>query len=273
MGVARWILPHGVVAAWDWARRFEALGLRPLAAWRATCFGAGHRSLVASRLELLPPALVRSLKTIVDVGANDGAWLEAVLAVREVDEIHAFEPNPEAFERLERRLAARPRVHLHQIALGDRVTKASLNVTGNDSLASLLSPAPFLAEAYTSPRATVLRQIEVEVDTLDRVVPETLEVDLLKIDVQGYEAQVLGGGHRLLARTRAVLIEMNFRTHYEGEGKFGALFDTLAAGHGFIPWGMSSPLRDEHGGALWCDVGFVRADALPRQSGGGADAC
>ncbi|MEE8243591.1 MAG: FkbM family methyltransferase, partial [Pseudomonadales bacterium] len=201
MRVTRWILPHAVVAAWDWARRFEAIGLRPLSAWRAASFGASRRSLVASRLELLPPGLVRSLRTIVDVGANEGAWLESVLALHEVNEIHAFEPNPEAFERLERRLAARPRVNLHRIALGDRVARASLNVTGNDSLASLLSPAPLLAEAYTEPRATVLRQIEDEVDTLDRVVPESLEVDLLKIDVQGYEARVLGGGHRLLGRT------------------------------------------------------------------------
>jgi FkbM family methyltransferase len=268
MGVARWILPHGVVAAWDWARRFEAIGLRPLAAWRAACFGVDRRSLVASRLELLPPGLVRSLRTIVDVGANEGAWLE-----HEVNEIHAFEPNPEAFERLERRLAARPRANLHRIALGDRVARASLNVTGNDSLASLLSPAPLLAEAYTEPRATVRRQIEVEVDTLDRVVPETLEVDLLKIDVQGYEAQVLEGGHRLLGRTRAVLIEMNLRPHYEGESGFGTLFDTLTTGHGFIPWGMSPPLQDEHGGALWCDIGFVRTDSVARQPRGGAGAC
>ena len=72
MGAIRWILPHGLVAAGDWARRFETIGLRPLAAWRAACFGASRRSLVASRLELFPSALVRSLKTIVDVGANEG---------------------------------------------------------------------------------------------------------------------------------------------------------------------------------------------------------
>ena len=267
MGAIRWILPHGLVAAGDWARRFETIGLRPLAAWRAACFGASRRSLVASRLELFPSALVRSLKTIVDVGANEGAWLDSVLTLHEVCEIHAFEPNPEAFARLEQRMAKRPGVNLHRIALGDREERASFNVTGNESLASLLSPTPLLAEAYTEARATVLRRIEVEVDTLDRVIPETLEVDLLKIDVQGYEAPVLRGGHRLLARTRAVLIEMNLRPHYEGASGIGMLFDTLTVDHDFIPWGMSPLLRDEDCGALWCDIGFVRAGNAARQSG------
>ena len=133
MRAARWILPHAAVAASDWARRFEAIGMRPLAAWRAACSESAHRSLVASRLELLPPALVRSLDTVVDVGANEGAWLDSVLALREIGVVHAFEPNPEAFRRLERRIAGRPRVRLYPVALGDRVASASLNVTGAES--------------------------------------------------------------------------------------------------------------------------------------------
>lgn len=259
----RWLAPHGAVAALDWARRFRALGQHPLAAWRCALSATARRHLVTSRLELLPPSLLRAPANVVDVGANEGAWLEAVFALRDLGEVHAFEPNPDAFRRLERRFGERPRVRLHQVAAGAGARRAPLNVTGSDDLASLLEPEPLLAEAYTPRRAGVMRQVEVEVDALDRVLPAGLEVDLLKIDVQGYEAEVLAGAAGVLARTRAVLVEMNLRPHYRGESGFGALFDTLTRGFGFVPWGLSAPLRGARGEALWCDVGFVRDGAMP----------
>ena len=62
-----------------------------------------------------------------------------------------------------------------------------------------------------------------EVCTLDSVLPESKLVDLLKIDVQGFERAVLSGAKRVLGNTRAVLIEATLQSHYVGDDNFPAL--------------------------------------------------
>ena len=58
------------------------------------------------------------------------------------------------------------------------------------------------------------------------------QVDLLKIDVEGYEIQVLGGAPKTLTRTRCILFEANQR-HLNHFGYSLASVLTLLADNGF----------------------------------------
>jgi hypothetical protein len=56
--------------------------------------------------------------------------------------------------------------------------------------------------------------------------------DLLKLDVQGYELEVLKGADQALATARSVLCEVSFRTFYQGQALFAEILAHLQ-GRGF----------------------------------------
>ncbi len=73
---------------------------------------------------------------------------------------------------------------------------------------------------------------------LDGLAEEWLATDdaaFLKIDTQGFEAQVLSGARRTLERLRGVQLEMALVPCYEGERDFRLVLDDLAAA-GFAPF-------------------------------------
>jgi FkbM family methyltransferase len=264
--VIRHFTPAGINQACKWKSRFAALGFDSSSAWRAALSRQMREALVASRIEHLPASLRSNLELVVDVGANNGRWISALLRVVAVGRIEAFEPNPEAFVLLEECLAARPATRLHELALGEDHGTADLNITGSSDLSSLLAPAEILSEQYTPAKAAVIKQVPVRVSPLDDVIGSDITVDLLKIDVQGFEHAVLRGARETLKRTRALLIETNFASHYLGDGSFGSLYSQITAELGFNFWDLSPPHRGTEGQALWADAVFVNPKAI------GADA-
>ena len=84
-------------------------------------------------------------------------------------------------------------------------------------------------------------------------------MDLLKIDVQGFERAVLAGARYVLKNTRAVLMEVNLQSHYAGDDTLPALWNQLAA-QGFSLWSLSPPFTGADGKALWADALFLKGD-------------
>ena len=185
---------------------------------------------------------------VVDVGANRGQSIDAVRLFFPDAEIHAFEPNPVLYERLRRRHAAEAdRVRLHNLALASRPDELELHVPSYngfvfDGLASLSEQE---ARSWLSPETLVgFRASRLKVDrfavraaTLDSL---GLAPDLVKIDVQGTEAEVVRGGLGTLRRARpALLVELEgpsrgCRALLEGEGYVQLAFrgDRLTPGRG-----------------------------------------
>jgi hypothetical protein len=77
--------------------------------------------------------------------------------------------------------------------------------------------------------------------------------DLIKLDVQGYELEVLRGGEACLRHARAVLCEVSFKVFYSGQPLFHEIVAFLAA-RGFTLSALGA------GTALGAPLG--QADAL-----------
>jgi hypothetical protein len=88
-------------------------------------------------------------------------------------------------------------------------------------------------------------------------------IDLLKIDVQGFEASVLRGAREVLQRTRFLLIECNVASHYEGDSLFPELHRILIQSRMTL-YNLSEPVR-LGGRALWADALYVREHPVPFQ--------
>ena len=131
-----------------------------------------------------------------DVGANIGSYTILASGVARADTI-AFEPDPGTAERLRANVdlnGISDRVCIHVAAAGDKAGVAKFSV-GRDTENQVVT-----ADAGASR--------EVPVETLDDAMGARVPT-FIKIDVEGYEAQVLRGARRIMAdpRLNAVLTE------------------------------------------------------------------
>jgi FkbM family methyltransferase len=138
---------------------------------------------------------------VADVGANLG-YMSSLAAARvgPAGKVLAFEPHPRAYELLERN-AARWRgvetagpVELRRLALSDAAGEGTLVSGGSDEFD--MAVASLSADAGATPGGD---QIPVELARLDEVAGER-RLGLVKIDVEGHEADVLRGAGGLLER-------------------------------------------------------------------------
>jgi FkbM family methyltransferase len=164
------------------------------------------------------PATVRYLQThlaegdvFVDVGANSGYFtLIAAGLVGARGRVVAFEPNPAVGERLELNVARnvfQDRVDIEACALSDRTADGvPLFVPEHDGFATLV-PAQTPAAGYLSTAGAISIQTRTFDDWLAATGVE--KVALMKIDVEGAEAQVVAGMRASLAagRVRRLVLE------------------------------------------------------------------
>jgi FkbM family methyltransferase len=131
-----------------------------------------------------------------DVGANRGEYSRLALKASSQARVFAFKPIPPVFEELRSVLALEPRAELHQLALADQPGELTFWLdsqnTGNttavdgvqDSIHGVKSPQKVNAHAQRLDLFCAEKMIE--------------KIDLLKIDVEGFESRVLQGGGKLL---------------------------------------------------------------------------
>ena len=135
----------------------------------------------------------------VDVGANIGSY--TILAAGHVGaSVISVEPVPKTFEHLKNNIAINQvgnKVMMHNLALG--------NEKGQISFTATLDTMNHVATE------TETNTIEVPVDTLDAIIENDKEPLLLKIDVEGFETNVLKGADQTLRKKnlKAIIIELN----------------------------------------------------------------
>jgi FkbM family methyltransferase len=157
------------------------------------------------KLTFLCRKFVRPGDVVLDIGANLGllSFLLSSLVGHE-GKVHAFEPNPSMLalmrEAIERNKVTN--ICLHPVALGDANGSMSLSIpSGNAGAASLV-------RAKQGGRI-----VEVPVCRLDEVLKRQgmVRVRLIKIDVEGFEANVLNGATELFCSNPPdhILFELN----------------------------------------------------------------
>jgi FkbM family methyltransferase len=144
-------------------------------------------------------ALIRSLPDdadCVDVGANMGHILDAMVTGCPNGKHIAFEPVPRLANDLRRRY---PAVDVRQQAVADAPGRVAFTVVPGRLTRSGIS-----ATLDLSVDAAV-EEIEAEVTTLDAALAPDYRPTLVKIDVEGGELEVLQGARRVLAEQRPIL--------------------------------------------------------------------
>jgi FkbM family methyltransferase len=154
--------------------------------------GAYERDLVALFKRALKPGM-----TVLDVGANIG-YFSAIASglVGSEGSVHAFEPVPESFTRLQRNLSDFRWSHAYPCAVGDITRLAKIYFNERElGWGSLLSDN------------NLTRATDAQVISLDNwMIQEGLRtLNLIKIDVEGGEYRVLQGAERMLRDFRPIV--------------------------------------------------------------------
>ena len=186
----------------------------------------------------------------IDVGAYSGEWTMSLRQLFPEAGVLMVEPQPAMKERLE------ALIHVH-----NGVAFASV----------LLGPAAATGVTFYQAEtgSSVLRDsgnggaqsIAMEMTTLDAVTRDTRfeRPDFLKLDVQGYDIEVLKGAERVLDSVEAVMMEVNLIAVYEGSPLIHEVLAYMAA-RGFRVYDICTLFRRPYDNALWqMDMIFVRA--------------
>ncbi|MCI0376471.1 MAG: FkbM family methyltransferase [Gemmataceae bacterium] len=127
-------------------------------------------------------------RVAVDVGAHVGLW--SMILCDHFAKVIAFEP---VFAKhFRRNLEGKPNVLLHEVALSDRPGNVEMEIVGYNSGATHIAKSP----TGGGKQITAARLDDYRLD----------EVDLIKVDVEGWEYQVLRGAEETLLRNRPLVI-------------------------------------------------------------------
>lgn len=131
---------------------------------------------------------------MLDIGANIGQ--HSLLAASYCKEIHAFEPIPEVFKQFQKSVAVNgfTNLHLYNIGISDRKTSLHFNYITNHAGSSSFVETD-------NPNVNIL---SVQTDTLENIFKDK-KVDVIKIDVEGFEAVVIFGNKEFILRNRPVI--------------------------------------------------------------------
>lgn len=152
----------------------------------------------------------KSIRSVIDVGANRGEWTQMVLGSTPAEACLLLEPSTSALSVLRRRFAAEPRVVIVGAAAGDCAGQMSFYEEPNaGELSTLVAGTLLRGEEHTVQVTT----LEAEVDRLGWPT-----VDYLKIDVEGYDFHVLRGALRLFERKRVALGQFEYGTAWVSAG-------------------------------------------------------
>jgi FkbM family methyltransferase len=194
----------------------------------------------------------RQVDVVFDVGANSGQYATDLRMAAYEGRIISFEPLSAPFSVLERHAARDPLWDCRQCALGDIEGTILINVAGNAGASSSVLPM-LKSHQDAFPPANYIGTEEVSIYRLDSQVSEflqTTDVSFLKIDVQGFEQQVLAGGESTVHdRVVGLQLELSFLPLYEGAMVIREALD-LAYSLGFTLTGLLPGFTDPRDGRM-----------------------
>lgn len=197
-------------------------------------------------------ALARKARGVADIGANTGYYSLLAAAANPDAEIYAFEPVPTiaALTRANAALNQAGRIRVLECAISDEAGSFELFLPVDDH--GLIECSASLNPAF---RAEHSEALTVQVGRLDEVLPG-VPIDLIKIDVESFEAHVVRGAERLIDANRpAIVVEV-----LETDPALAGLVDAI----GYAPYYLFAD-RVREGGALVADPASANVLLFPRE--------
>ncbi len=226
--------------------------------WRALSIG------VAPTVEHCALLRTLSIDGILDVGANRGQFTLACQLTRPDVPVVAFEPIPAEAVTYRRVHARRHLVKLIESALGESRGTAALHLSQSADSSSLLPIGKKQTDLFH--HTEEIGTITVPVQRMDDLTAHWAGRcrQLLKLDVQGYELNVLRGAVATLKCCSYVYAECSEVALYDGQA-LRTDVEAFLKEHGFVRSGRHNELWAE-GELIQADYLFSREGSVPRRA-------
>jgi FkbM family methyltransferase len=160
---------------------------------------------------------------ILDVGGGTATTATLFSANFPTKKVYVFEPIKANFQEIVKQKQAN--WILVNKAVGSQVGTTQINIANRITASSLLE-----MNAHTEGYGDILTLKDketIEVTTLDTEIPSNLPISILKMDVQGFELEVLKGATETLKRTHVIVLEINNHDGYKGAPTYFEIDDFL----------------------------------------------
>ena len=154
-------------------------------------------------------------KIVCDIGANKGQWSYVLSQIVSLKQVVLFEPQKDLQSKLDDLDLGGAKKHIFKCALGE--DQGEVKLSGGSPSASLLDASNnqhdyFPGSFHDESEIVSINRLDDIYQQNDLPVP-----DLIKIDVQGYELNVLRSGKDTLSKAKYLVIELSFREFYVGQ--------------------------------------------------------
>ncbi|MEM9276109.1 MAG: FkbM family methyltransferase [Cyanobacteria bacterium P01_F01_bin.143] len=148
--------------------------------------------------------LIKDDDLVMDIGANIGCT--SILFGELADQVISFEPSPTTFNLLQKNIqqSGLENITLHNYALG------SSNITSQITYSPANRSGGFISNKTRISTGHVTEKIEAR--RLDDIIDnlEIQKIDFIKIDVEGFEKEVIEGARNAIERFRPIIVlELN----------------------------------------------------------------
>lgn len=200
-------------------------------------------------------------KTVLDAGANKGQFSLAVCCFHPGTEIIAFEPLQGPARTFSRVFGGNDKIVLKQVALGAVAANADIHVSKREDSSSLFAITDIQTETFHGTEEVNTQVVRVNALDQEIDVSELKKPILLKIDVQGFELELLKGAERSLGAIEHIYCELSFLPLYLGQPLAPEVIQWLAK-RGFGLAGVYHIAHNANGRAVQADFHFQKNQSL-----------
>ncbi len=156
-----------------------------------------------------------NIEYFIDVGAHKGEFLGSILTLR-FKKIYCFEPQRSIFKKLHENFKEKKKVKLFNIGLANKSSKLTIyiNKFSSTSTFSKSKNTTFLRfkNFILNSKNSYIDKYQVKTKKLDEIfIQKKISNIFLKIDVEGFELNVLKGAKKILSKkVKYILVEKHF---------------------------------------------------------------
>lgn len=166
---------------------------------------------------------------IIDIGAHTGESVDFFSKIFPHAEIYSVEPDPKSYQKLVKNVSSN--VRTYNVAVGSSNKTLSFYQYDKPHLNSLYPINKDSLDSLGYAESCEENKIDVSCITLDTLVKKldlnNVEIDLLKIDVQGAELDIFSSGQKALTNINNITLELNLFDFYEKKNNFLSLESLL----------------------------------------------
>ncbi len=161
-----------------------------------------------------------NFETMIDVGSHQGEFISRFLNYKKIKKFFCFEPNRFLFKKLNNKYKSNKKVLLFDYALGEKNSNKKLflsNLSYNSTMSLFNKNSNYLKfKNLILKDQKNKRFINIKQKTFDNVFKnKNIKNSFLKIDVEGYEYNVLKGASKKIKDAKFILIEHQFSNQYQ----------------------------------------------------------